>query len=796
MRGRLTVLGWLALLLVGWMLLPRQANSEATDGERLIVYPLSSGDAVSYRVFENPDPRLRILVWLETPTPEVLNEEESWLFGFEMVLQGPGEIQTREHWTRSRLTLLEDSPAVQGERGERVITDSRIIDIEPEALRRGGLLTLRPRGLEEGQRLMVRVLEQREDSALVQRLPEPVVKKLTRTYPTPWPALENRERRWHMRRWHQALSPEQSPLGEALTVWATPSWAPTSIDDGYRLGPGESTAINLRGPATLWVDSTWEASGAKANLLPELVATEEMDGGELGVDKVVVPEGTTWSVRWHNGWTSDAAILRFTVDPAQGQSFGEPPGASGAQPQEPERRRISVYRAGPDLLPIEIPVDGGRNWGALRVEARPLAPTDWLDDPTTELEHSVPIRFTVLDADGETLHTGSWESPYVHAPFERYVEMSEERRQAFPPRNDRFPWRAESEPMSERDVRYIFHRKGARTVVFEADDLVDLRFLAPLEVEPLIAPEYDVPEGFTSRYHPWELAPYITLGPRNHEALVLAEQFFRFDATVRVEPREEREGYSNKGVRTWRVRPVERYLEHPIFEKVRSRAVWRPWYRTLLGPEASLAVGPDGLEVDHRGDMGKLVMRCDEEIVSADMVSTVGRVVLPLPAGQHRCSIEAPEARLMAHAKGNGTWYAWRSLYRADGRTLTVRVPKSDPVEKLFIRLYTFDSSPMNPIEILVDGGSPERELNVQSYRTPDRAYRLPTEVKGSASLVNGGELVAWRGVQVTLGDDLPEGAHTVTVRVPPGRAVLARFDATWVDPRAAERRHWVEAEQ
>jgi hypothetical protein len=798
MRGRLTMLGWLAMLLVGWIVVPRTAAVEENDSEQLVVYPLITDSAVRYRLFQQDDPRIRVLVWLETPRPEVLNEEESWLFGFSMTTSGPHGDEEREHWTRSRLTVLdEDGLAVESELADRVVTDSRIIDIEPAGLRQGGTLTIKPLGLEADQRLMVRVLERRPENPLLKRLPERVVEKLARTYPMPWPGLRDSERQWHLARWHQALGPEDSPDGVQLTVWAEPSWAPTSVDEGYRLGPGESTAVNLRGPATLWVDSTWESSGLEASLIPEVVATEEVEGGELGARKVVVPEGTTWSLRWHNGWRADAAILRFTVDPDQGQSFGEPPGASGAQPQEPERRRITVYRAGPERQSIEVPVDGGRSWGVLRVEARPLAPETWLEDPTQELTHGVTVNYRVLDEEGDEMHAGSWEAPYIHAPFERYVEISEARRELFPLRNDIFPWRAEDEPVSERDVRYLYHRKGARTVIFEADGLVDLRFLAPLEVEPVIAPEYGVPDTFSARYHPWEFAPYVTIGPLNHEALVLAEQLFRFDATVRIEPKgQDDDGLGSEGLRTWLVRPIEEYLEHPAFEKVRSRANWRPWFRTLLGREVTLNVGPDGVEVDHRGELGTLNVECGEHKASAELVATAGRVLLNLPEGRHECTVDSPEARLLAQAEGGGTWYAWRSLYRADGRTLTIRVPKNDPVEKLFIRLYTFESTPMNPIEVLVDGGSPAREFNAHSYRTPDRAYRTPTEIKGSASLVNGGELVAWRGVQVTLGDDLPEGSHTITVRVPRGRAVLARFDATWVDPRGAGARHWVEAER
>ena len=800
MRWRLALVGWLMMLAVAWVLLPRTVASEESPFEQIVVYPLESHETVRYRVYEDTEPDLRVLVWLETPAPEVLNEEESWHFGFTMTMKGPEGERVQEHWTRSRLTLLEDSaPAVATERTGSVVTDSRIIDLEPSVLARGGTITLQPLGLEPGQRLLVRVLKQRAPDDLLKRLPEGVVDRLERTYPVPWPALNTRERSWHLSRWHRALGADDvATPGIPLTLLAVPSLAPTSVDEGYRLGPGESTAVNLTGPATLWVEQTWEESGSEARLLPQVVSTHEVEGGELGATRVTVPEGTTWSLRWHNAWENDAVILRFTVDPPQGQSWGEPPGASGAQPQEPERRRISVYRAGPGRLPIEVPVDGGRPWGALRVEARPLAP-DWILDPTQSVEAGATISFVVLDEQGEELGRGAWEAGYVHAPFERYVEISEERKHLFAPRDSEHPLRAEDDPIAERDIRYLYHRQGARTVVFEADALVDLRFLAPLEVEPEIAPEYGLPKPFLARYHPWELAPYVVIGPSNHEALVQAEQFFRFDATVRIEPREEPEDLAG-GLRTWLVRPIEHFFEHPAFEKVRSRGVWRPWYRTLLGVEARLEVGPDGLEVDHRGSLGSLTLQCGEEEAwqaTAELISSAGRVLLDLPEGQHTCSVDGPEnTRLLASAKGDGAWYAWRSLYRADGRTLTVLVPKNEPKERLFIRAYTLDDQPLAPMEVLVDGGTPERTMNAHSFRTPARSFRTPEEVKGSAWLVNGGELVAWRGMQVTLGEDLLDGGHRVSITVPAGRTVLLRFDGTWVDPTVALEKHWVEAER
>ena len=211
-------------------------------------------------------------------------------------------------------------------------------------------------------------------------------------------------------------------------------------------------------------------------------------------------------------------------------------------------------------------------------------------------------------------------------------------------------------------------------------------------------------------------------------------------------------------------------------------------------------MGPEGLGVDHRGALGELTLRCGDEgslQATAELVASAGRVLLDLPQGAQTCTVHGPpDTRLLANAKGDGPWYAWRSLYRADGRTLTVYVPKDEAMERLFIRTYTEGDAPLSPMEILVDGGIPDRTMNAHSYRTPERSFQSPEEVKGSAILVNGGDLVAWRGMQVTLGEDLPSGTHRVSITVPAGRTVLLRFDGTWMDPSVSQPSHWVEAER
>ena len=796
MRWRLILVGWvLVAAIVAWWQPWAEARSGFTPRgvERVVLFALSEGDEASFRVGRSEE-GLRILTYLETDRPDTLDEAETWLYGVTIELVGSERTVFREHWTRSRLTLLEDEePATRSPDPDRVITDSRIIDLVPgRHMEDGGALVLRPKGLRPGERMLVRVFRVEQDPgvSVVAALSRTARERIDRLYPLPWPRLSDTELRYHTGLKRTTL-PAAELTGDTVAVLrhAVPSLAPSSMDWGYRLEPGEATAVNLRGPAVLEVFQAYDDNLMEpkpSTRLIELVdaSPQPVEGGVVTPARVEVPAGAVWSLRWFNGWEEPAVTLSFQLKPKQGQSWGEPPGAGGGEPQEPERRRITAYRLGPDYGPVDVPVVAARAWGLVRVEARPLADDVWKAAPAADPgQPPVTISWQALDDEGEVLDEGSWTATYEHAPFERYVEVDSEEEVY--------------EPISEKTTRYLYHRQEATTLRFTADALVDLRFLYPLDVQPLRAPEYGLTSGFIGRYAPWELAPYVAVAPTNHDELVLEERLQRFDATVRIERRAEDDEQSVR--HTWVVFPWNTRERHPIFEAMRKPKAWDSWLRTMLKGEPTLKIEDEGLIVEYRvaedevGRQAELV--CGGERLGPRVLEvTTGLLHWTVPPGETPCSIEAPPGLWLAKAEGDGPRWGRRTLWRADDRSLKVTAWIDEPSEIVYVRAYT-PSGRAPKLSLVLDDGEPERRATATTARTPNGKRFTPLEEVGTAQLVNGGTLVAWQGMRFTLGNDLARGRHTLTITAEGagGEPVYVRMDATWKQSRTEDARHWTE---
>ncbi|MFT5582834.1 MAG: hypothetical protein ACI9VR_000411 [Cognaticolwellia sp.] len=798
MKRRLLVMGWVMLVLAVLCLRPWKGMEDAGSGERQVFYALDPGGEISFRVGAD-ETHMRILVRLETPDPGTLDEATTWRFGVGMELEGGGQTHNRAHWTRSRLTLLPDgTPAAVTPTADRIVTDTRIVDLElAPHMSSGGLLRIRPVDLEPGERLLVRSFREttRTRAEMAGGDPTSVKERLARTYPLPWPELSAEERLWFSTRKRLTLPAEELIGGDtvALTRYASPSATPTSESWGYKLNPGESTAVNVRGPAVLRVWAAEERDKRDplpSNLPIELTdaSPEALEGGSLAPHRVDVPPGAVWSLHWHRGWSDAPVYLSFELEPEQGLSWGEPPGAGGAQPLAPERRRLTLWRVDKAQDPIVVPVAASQALGVLRVEARPLSDTEWKKHPERPLGPTVTVSWEAVDAQGEVLESGSWEVPFEHASYERFVEQ-------------------EDEPVAEPVARYLYHPQDAVSVRFGADAAVDLRFSAPLDVRPLRAPEYGLSSGWRGRYAPWERAAYLAVGPTNSLELTLAERQVRMDATVRIEPREESGASDAEGslssLRTYSVRPLGRPAQHPILEPVHRNGPFQVFHRTRLGLTTELEVPESGVvQVDFRVATAQVglafSLTCGDVVVERTLVSSAGILtLLGLPSGTQSCSMRAPEGFFLADVPGRGARWARRTLYRVDGRTLRVRAPVNDSLEVLYARSYTPPDQGAPLIDLVIDGGELERQSGVTERRTPAKRSFVPQEVRGQGRLVSGGSLQSWSGMQVVFGDDVARGVHVLEFTISSANGpVYMRFDGSWRSAQIQLNEHWVRVQE
>jgi len=814
MKHVLPLLGWLVVgTLVALLTMAQLQKEREPPGMREMYYALAAGQEVQVRLLAE-EPRLRILAHLETPDPGVEDETLTWLYGLELIITPTdGEPITREHWTRSRRTILPDGArALQSSYADRVVTDSRILEIEPgHLLPDGGMLTLKPLLEQHDQRLLLRIYRERSTQALEQtRLfgsPEKQEVRTREVYPFEWDNLEPSERSnvmgWIRERLHaEAQTAESVPLHRL----APPSAAPTVSTDGFLLTSGQETAMNLVGPCTLNVatELAKPARGQQAKGVPletQLVDASrrpvDIDDEALSAFRWDIPDGAVWSIRWANPWEQPDVLMRFTVSPPAGRSWGEPPGAGGEQPQAPELRRLAHFRSDKGLVPIVVPVATGADWGSLRVDARPQPPDAWVakagmglnpnttpddpDAPATEYP-PVTVTYTSYDEDGKLLGEGSFEAGFEHAPFEAYVENA-------------WPW------ASEETQVHLFHPFRATTLEFTADGPVDLRFLVPVQIEPVRAEPYALPDGWTGRYAPWQLAPYVSLAPLNTQELIEEQRLMRIDATVRIEPSRRSAGY--QALTTELLLPVGEPPAYPLMERFRNGATWKPWHRTQISGSTELELPPSGeLVVDYRvpaGQAGQSAsLSCGERTVQLRLPTAAGVLRFAgLEPGEQACELQAPTGAYLARAQGNGDRWTRRQVFRADATTLELPVQVSSSGRSVvYVRAYTPTWADPPTIVTELDGGRPRRHGATSTVLTRASRTVTPPRTGRLARLEDSdfGEMVAWEGVRLVLGDDLMPGQHTVTVRVLEGERptpVYLRFESTNGNTEDPLPEHW-----
>ena len=820
MRYVLPLLGWLVVgTLVALLAMAQLQKEQEPPGMREMYYALASGQDVNIRLLAD-EPRLRILAHLETPDPGIEDETITWLYGLEFTITPTdGEPFTREHWTRSRRTILPDgSRALHSAYADRVVTDSRIIEIEPgHLLPDGGMLTLRPLIEQQDQRLLLRVYRERPTQPLEQtRLfgsPEKQTVRTAEVYPFDWDNLEQAERTnvmgWIRERLHaEAQTAESVPLHRL----APPSHAPTITSEGVLLESGHATAVNLRGPCTLNVATELadpvpgeQAKGVPldAELVDASLRPVDLDDAELNAFRWDVPAGALWSLRWNNPWEQGDVLMRFTLSPPAGQSWGEPPGAGGEQPQAPELRRLAHFRADHGLNPIVVPVATGADWGSLRVDARPLPSAEWVArasesidpdpeidpdaDPATQPEPlpeppPVTVSYTAYDEEGHKLGQGSFVASFEHAPYERYVESE-------------LPW------VSEETQVHLFHPFRATTLEFTSDGPVDLRFLVPIANEPERHEQYALPDGWTGRYAPWELAPYVSLAPLNTEVLIEEQRLTRIDATVRIEPSRRSAGY--QALHTELLLPEGEPPAYPLMERFRNGATWRDWHRTQIAGPTQLEIGETGeLTIDYRVPSGQtgqpVTLRCGERELQVRLAAAAGILRFAgLEPGRQACELQGPAGSYLARAEGNGDRWTRRMVYRGDATTLQLPAPVSRSGRTvIYVRAYTPTWADPPTIITELDGGRPSRHGGPSTVLSKANRTVQPVRTGRLARLEDSelGELVAWEGVRLVLGDDLVPGQHTITVQVQDSERpspVYLRFESTSGNAEPSFPEHW-----
>lgn len=763
MNTRLVLLGWLVMLGSLWLFAPRRDAEGSQSEERVVL--LDVGDEGGLQVRVDGAKGLRIVAHLEVPAEQATDGRRQWVFGVALQLEG-GRRGTRrwDHHLRSRVLLDDEArPLVRTPRPGRRVTDGRVIDLDPGFAPEGGVLRIEPGWLPEGTRLLLRLFE-------VEPGEEPTA-LLARSWPQPYPPLTTEEYVWFSRWRRQSRSPELFD-GETIAVLRRPAEVEGEPYEPLRtLEPGQATAYNVRGPATLEVRARAVATGtAVADALR--VERVSVDGVRRVAGEIEVAADEVVSLRVFNDSTVTLRPEVRAVDGLPVARWGEP-APSGDGRLRPEERRVRLLRVGPDTGPLRIPVDAGNDTGVLRVDARPVR--------AGEL---AKVQWTAFDADGRALASGGLDAPFVAAPFERYAD----------------PLDGEaSEPVS----RFVVHPGDARTVEWTADQPVDLRLLVPLPGHGVKPPGYEVDESLSSRFVPWLSAPWVSLTPVDVAALVREERVKTLVSTVRIEPRGAGDD-EDVARSTDTVLPRYAPPRFPVLEPTDSTGPFERWHRSRLGERQTLEIPASGhVVLEHRLPRsavgGSAELRCGNIAVRQPIRTTRGTLHFhDLPPGRRLCTLDAPSGVWFARVAGGARW-AHRTLFRVDDRGVSVRIPRLEGAESLYVRAYTPVGHPPPTLLAEVDGGvRTERGATVE-HPTRMARHFVPEEASGEGLLDSGGAVTRWTGMHLLLGDDLEEGEeHTVELRAtsPVGGPVYVRFDATWESGGRQRTLHWPEASE
>ena len=561
------------------------------------------------------------------------------------------------------------------------------------------------------------------------------------------------------------------------------------IAPGVMVTALRSAAVNITGPVQLTL---------RANRAPPVVPIPGMPVPpvETGSTKVtaalvndaeVLPPPITFEAPGFTKLAIPAGVVTLTlttpsvtgvvveISPPEGKNvaFGDL-----VPPLTPEEQVIPGYLANAQA-PVIAAIEGPDDLLArtLRIDVRPLA------DASIPLLTPITAKLTLetADARGKVIATTTAEVATIRAQYEQLQLFAKQTATI-------------SEPIG---FRFIVP-PGGKQVRVRSDKPAMVQFYSPIEMSPPFD-ELDVPfKDVVALTTMWRYARYadrgwLPLRAANHLALT-PDRTVKLAAYTRLEkriipPEIEADAVDPEG------RP-DRQVAIERLDPVRARQSWDPGFFLRLEPGQSARVdfskSPAQPEIQYWAPEAMLGKSIDiaidgDPVDSHRVTATRGRIKLPRLSGVHAISATgATGVRLLVDRPpvgGRSELYAMRTVYRMD-KTLRLRVNKrsKEPVN-LDVMVYARGAGerPGTMFHATIDGGKPERIAGValQQWTLAERHLPLPASEKdpiaGFAGVGDRGKLYP-RLFVVSLGDDLPNGTHTVDIRISGDREVWGRI--------------------
>jgi hypothetical protein len=561
------------------------------------------------------------------------------------------------------------------------------------------------------------------------------------------------------------------------------------VAPGVMVSALRSAAVNVTGPAVLTLRANRappvvpipgmpvppvETGPAKvtaaivhdAEVVPPPIAFEAP-----GFTKLAIPAGTVTLTLATTSVTG--VVVELTAPEGTNVAFG-----TLVPPLVPEEQVIPGYLANAQT-PVIAAIEGPDDLLArtLRVDVRPLA------DASVPLLTPITAKLTLetADAQGKVIATTTAEVATIRAQFEQLQLFAKQ-----------------TAPIAEPIGFRFIVPPGGKQLRVRSDKPAMVQFYSPIEMSPPFD-ELDVPfKDVIALTTMWRYARYadrgwLPLRAANHLALT-PERTVKLAAYTRLEkriipPEIEADAVNPEG------RP-DRQVAIERLDAVRARQSWEPGFYLRLEPGQATRVdfskSPAQPEIQYwapEAMLGKTIdIAIDGDPVDSHRVTaTRGRIKLPGLSGVHAVSASGAAGSRLLIDRPPVTWrgelYAMRTVFRMD-KTLRLRVNKrsKEPVN-LDIMVYARGAGPRPGVmfHATIDGGKPERIAGVALQQWTLAERHLPLEasqkdaIAGFAGVGDRGKLYP-RLFVVSLGDDLPNGTHTVDVRISGDREVWGRI--------------------
>ena len=550
-------------------------------------------------------------------------------------------------------------------------------------------------------------------------------------------------------------------------------------------------AVNVTGPTTV----TLRAARAPVPPVTPGVPPPPVETGPAKVavaivnDAVVQPPAVTFEAPGIHKLAIPAGVATITLATPSvtgvvvelAAPAGKPVAFGGLAPAlVPEDQMLPGYLANA-TAPVVVAIEGPDDLLArtLRIDARPIA--DVTKPPATPI--AAKLTLETVDARGKVIAKTTADVLTVRAPLEMLQLFAKQTA-------------AISEPIG---FRFIVPA-GGKQVRVTSDKPAMVQFYSPIELSPpfdaLDVPYKDVIALTTMwRYARYADRGWLPLRAANHIALT-PERTVKLAAQTRLEkrivpPEIEADAVNPEG------RP-DRQVAIERLDLARARQSWEPGFFLRLESGKSARVdfskSPAQPEIQYWATdamLGKTIeVAIDGDPVESHRVtSNRGRIKLPGKTGVHAVSATADAGTRMLIDRppvaARGELYAMRTVYRLD-RSLRLRVNKRsrEPIN-VDVMVYARGAGerPNTMFHATIDGGNPARIAGValQQWTVAARHLPLPASPKeaiaGFAGVGDRSKLHP-RLFVLSLGDDLPNGTHTIDIRVSGDREIWGRIFA------------------